>query len=138
LIAPSWATIAVAFTILGVALLGGACESDAPALQADAATPATAGPDVPPAAMSFSDGQFQPDFFEVVRGGSLVVTNETDSTVTVVLSGTGFTESESRELEAGGSFQLQLNVAGAQVLTVAGDVEATGSVMVVDSEDGEG
>jgi hypothetical protein len=133
-----WATIAFAFSIVAVGLLAGACEADAPALEVDAATPATAGPDEQPAVMSFSDGQFQPDFFEVVRGGSLVVTNETDTTVTVVLSGTGFTESESREIEAGGSFQLQFDVPGAQVFTVAGDVEATGSVMVIDSEDGQG
>jgi hypothetical protein len=132
-----WATICVACSIVLIGTLVGACAGDDVVLDVDEATPATAGPDVPPAAMSFSDGEFEPDYFEVVRGGSLVVTNDTDSTVTVVLTGTGFAESESREIESGGSFQLQLDVPGAQVLTVAGDVEATGSVMVVDSDGGQ-
>jgi hypothetical protein len=135
---PRRAALSLACSIVLIGTLAGACEGDDVSLEVDTATPATAGPDARPAMMSFSDGQFQPDYFEMQRGGTLVVSNETDATVTVVLSGTGFTEPESREIEAGGSFQVQLDVPGAQVLTVAGDVEATGSVMVVGADGGQG
>ena len=116
--------------LIAVVALGG-CGDDGELLMPATTTVTTDVSDGQPTVIEYSDGRFEPDHIEVVRGTVVQITNRSDAPISVVMTGTALVDRESHEVEAGASFELRLDAAGAQVLTIGDDPDVTGSIMVV-------
>lgn len=79
--------------------------------------------------ITLGTGGFEPDAVEVDEGTMVRVTNSTDATMTIVVSG-GDSDTEF-EIPAGTEIEIDLASPGARVITVPGDAGLTATVMVL-------
>lgn len=85
--------------------------------------------------ITIEDDGFQPESVEVVEGTTVTFRNNTDSDISLVITGTGEDSDRVRQLAPGALLDVRLDAPGARVLTIEDQPDVAGTVMVIAAGD---
>lgn len=85
--------------------------------------------------ITIEEDGFQPESVELVEGTTVTFRNNTDSDISLVITGTGEDSDRVRQLAPGALIDVRLDAPGARILTIEDQPDVAGTVMVIPADD---